>query len=377
MDFGGVEQVMANSIPGLVSDGDIEVSIIVLGKGGQIAQELLQKGIQVNVLNQNPRIPNFGLVFRLRKMLVDIKADVLHCQGGEANFHGILAGHWAGVNRIIGEEIGIPNHHSYWKYIFRWVYSKANLVIAISEAVKNAIVELGEVEEEKVRVVYNPVTMGKRSVDFSFLTSVLHGEPENDKGDVIGNGAVEMLGKLKNEKSFVFVTTCRMVQIKNLDRLILAFYEVLKEEGEKRMELWIVGDGPLKEKLIHQVKSLGIGSKVKFWGFQKNVFQFLEMADAFVLPSLREGSSVSLAEAMTCGLPSVVTQVGGACEILGSSKSGVMVDPLDVSSIKSGMASLATLTDLERKLMGERAMLEAERFSTETYLKSLEVIYKG
>ena len=377
LDFGGVEQVLANSIPLLSMQEGVEVSVIVLGNGGRVSGFLKNQNIDIHILHLNPRIPNLQILRMLYKMIKALKPDVLHSQGGEANFHGILAGHWAGVKTIIGEEIGIPNHHSYWKYIFRWVYSKAHVIIAISEAVKDNIVKLGEVDAEKVKVVYNPVSLGYKGVDFSLRTSVpCNGGQENDIGEDLETDAVEMLGKQKNENSFVFITTCRLVPIKNLDRLISAFSELVKEESEKTMELWIVGDGPLKEDLIQQVKSLGHGGQVKFCGFQENVFHFLERADVFVLPSLMEGSSVSLAEAMVCGLPTVITKIGGAPEVLGNSKSGVLVDPIEVDSIKKGMSSLAFLTAIERKEMGERAKRESERFLPEEYISSLREIYK-
>lgn len=357
LDFGGVEQVLANSIPLLSQKSGVEVSIIVLWKGGKVSNLLAKQNIDIHILHFNPRIPNPKILRILYKMIKELKPDVLHSQGGEANFHGILAGHWAGVKTIIGEEIGIPNHHRYWKFIFRWVYSKAQLIIAISHAVKDNIVELGEVVEDKVKVVYNPVSIGEIDHDAS----------------------TEMAGRLSDEieKPFVFITTCRLVPIKNLDRLITAFSEMEKEESEKPKELWIVGDGPLKEDLIQQAKSLGIGGKIKFWGFQENVSVFLEMADAFVLPSLMEGSSVSLAEAMAWGLPSVITKIGGAPEILGNSNSGILVDPLDVSSIKDAMSTLAVLKATERNEMGERAKRESERFLPEAYIISLIEMYKS
>lgn len=389
LDFGGVEQVLANSIPLLSRQEGVQVSIIVLGKGGKVSNLLAKQNIDIHILHLNPRIPNPKILRILYKMIKELKPDVLHSQGGEANFHGILAGHWAGVKTIIGEEIGIPNHHSYWKYIFRWIYSKAQVIIAISQAVKDNIVELGEVVQEKVKVVYNPVSVkdkGKRmkekgNLDEGFKKGLKKSE-DLEIPQRVGAGFryahTEMAGRQNGEeKPFVFVATCRLVAIKNLDRLILAFSELIKEIGEMSMELWIVGDGPLKEDLIQQVKTLGLGSKVKFWGFQENVSVFLEMADAFVLPSLMEGSSVSLAEAMACGLPSVITKIGGATEVLGSSTSGVLVEPKDVSSIKEGMLYLAGMSEAERNKMGQRAIVEAERFLPEAYVGSLMEIYKS
>ncbi|WP_246535447.1 glycosyltransferase family 4 protein [Litoribacter ruber] len=380
MDFGGVEQVLANSIPGLSMLPNIEVCLIVLGKGGRVEQQLVEQGIQVKVLNQYPKIPNFKLLNILRNLISKIKPDAVHCQGAEANFHGLLAARIAGVPLRIGEEIGFPNHHSYWKYIFKTVYKNATKVIAISQAVKERIVELGEVESEKMVVVYNPVDLSnsekiknpsqKISVGDKDLIGLSHEEetlrfPQSDIFKNVKEG----------DKPFVFVTTCRLVPVKNLERLINAFAKLSQESFGKSMKLWIVGDGPLKESLEHQTQDLGISEKVKFWGFQENVFQFLKSADVFVLPSLSEGSSVSLVEAMSIGLPSIVTKIGGTTEILGESYSGILIDPVDEDSIFRALFISVSFSDEKRINLGEKAQEESKRFSVENYLEKLLSVY--
>ncbi|MDX5477631.1 MAG: glycosyltransferase, partial [Cyclobacteriaceae bacterium] len=275
LDFGGVEQVLGNSLPRLVKMKGLEVFVLVLGKGGRISQSLEAEGIKIEIFNHNPRIPNLKSLFRLIKIFKSFKPNVLHCQGSEANFHGLIAARIAGVPVRIGEEIGFPNHHSYWKYIFRLVYKNATKVIAISQAVKDRIVELEEVEEGKVEVVYNPVIIGERKKAKDERETLRYTQSDVNNGE--------------KKKPFVFVTTCRLVPVKNLDRLITAFARLCDEFSEIAIELWIVGDGPLRETLENQSKELGVSDKVKFWGFQENVFLFLEKADVFVLPSLSEG----------------------------------------------------------------------------------------
>lgn len=349
LDFGGVEQVLANSAPKLNNIKNVELTVLVLGKGGKIAEQLMSLGIEVVVWDKNPRIPNILLLFQLKSFLKKIKPDVLHSQGAEANFHGILAAAWAGVPRIIGEEIGLPNHHSYWKYIFKYAYAKANKIIAISEAVKNRIVNLGEVSGEKVEVIYNPI---QNLNDFKSSISKIKNS-QNDK--------------------FIFVTTGRLVPIKNLERLIEAFSQLISHPAN--IELHIIGDGPNREKLEKLCQIKGISEQVRFSGFQQDVFSFLKNADVFVLPSLSEGSSVSLAEAMAVGLPSIVTKIGGAGEILGDSNSGFLIDPVNTSELKDAMQSMLTLSQEDRKAMGQRAKEEAKRFSVDHYIKSLLKIY--
>jgi glycosyltransferase involved in cell wall biosynthesis len=350
LDFGGVEQVLMNSIPALVQNEGLDLTILVLGKGGKIADQLISQGISVQILGLNPRIPNVSLILSVSKILFRVRPDVVHAQGSEANFHGILGAKLIGVPRIIGEEIGIPHHHSYWKWIFRYVYRQAHQVIAISDAVKKAIVELGEVPLEKVSVIYNPVS------------------------SVQGSG---FKVQRSANSDFIFVTTCRLVPIKNLERLIESFARLVKANPDRELGLKIVGDGPERKSLELLIQNLELSGQVELLGFQSDVWPFLQASDAFVLPSLQEGSSVSLAEAMSAGLPSIVTQVGGASEILGDSHSGILIDPLDAHSIQSAMQEVLDLSPEERQVLGERAKKEADRFSVENYIKEFITIYKG
>jgi glycosyltransferase involved in cell wall biosynthesis len=356
LDFGGVEQVLANSVPELIQSSNLKVKVVVLGNGGRVQKELVQKGVDILVLDQNPRIPNLKLILKLLRLIKEFQPDVVHCQAAEANFHGVIAARMAGVPVRIGEEIGFPNHHTYWKYIFKLVYKNATKVIAISQAVKNRIVELGEVEEEKVEVVYNPVSIGERKI-LRFA--------QNDRNNT----------ESEREKVFVFVTTCRLVPVKNLDSLLNAFERLCQEFSEKNTGLWIVGDGPLKINLENQSKQLGIENKVKYWGFQENVFPFLEKADAFILPSLSEGSSVSLVEAMSMGLPSIVTEVGGTKEIIGNSNSAIFIDPLDEGSIFKALSACMNLSNEQREILGKSAINESKRFSIDHYIKKLLDVY--
>lgn len=371
LDFGGVEKVLAISLPALKNQNGLELKLIVLGKGGKVAEELVSHRIELQILGFNPRIPNFKLINELRNILIELAPDVVHTQGGEANFHGIWAAKLAKVPLIIGEEIGIPNHHTYWRYVFKWVYRKANKVIAISNAVKESIIELGELREEKVSVIYNPVNNKKRlEIGKERLGRIERKEIVQRTNLVRGQDEGE-----ETEKSFVFVTTCRLVPIKNLDRMIQAFAKIVKDNPQKDLSLRIVGDGPEREKLESLIQKIEMEGNVEFIGFHEDVFSFLEEADAFILPSLREGSSVSLAEAMSTGLPSIVTQVGGASEVLGQSNSGILIDPLSVVHIQSAMQEMIRLSLDERLKMGERAKEEAKRFSTDHYVESLLSIY--
>lgn len=334
------------------------MSIIVLGHGGRLANHLECLNVNLYILNTSVRIPNFWLIPQLIRQIRLVKPDVVHCQAAEANFHGLIAARLAGVPVRIAEEVGLPNHHSYWKIIFKVVYFFSTEVIAISQAVKNTIVGYKEVPAHKVRVIYNPIDTD--TLDAAIARSAQISEASSE-----------------NRKNCVFITTCRLVPVKNLDRLIKAFANFLNLSPGRTASLWIVGDGEERPKLEGLSESLNLQGHITFWGYQSNVAIFLAKSDIFVLPSLSEGSSLSLAEAMYMGLPSIVTNRGGAAEILGTSESGILVDPMDAKKIASAMQELATLSTNERREMGNRARKEAERFKVSNYMAELMKAYTG
>src|SRR5690606_23095658 len=137
------------------------------------------------------------------------------------------------------------------------------------------------------------------------------------------------------------------------------------------------GDGSEKIKLEKLAANLGIHHQIDFLGYRKNVAKILYTADCFVLPSFSEGSSVALAEAMMAQLPSIVTRIGGAAEILGDSNSGLLIDPYTVDEIKNAMVFVIDLNEEDRQKMGKRARKYAlENFSPSLYVDHLLALYK-
>src|SRR5690606_27752031 len=264
LDFGGLEKVVELASLELNQHSDVELWVVVLSKGGTTSNFLSSQGIKVMVLDQKIRIPNFFLLYKLFGLFKNLQPDILHTSGAEANFHGLLAGFFVGIKVRLGEEIGFPNHHFLWEMLFKFTYSFSHKVIVISKAVQEFIVNKGEVPLGKTRIIYNPVQ------------------------------AFDIPHTILKEEEFTFITVARLVPIKNIEGLLVAFSQV--ESNNK--SLIIIGDGTSKKSLSQLVVSLGISSTVQFLGFQDDVSQFLVQADCFVLSSFSEGSSVALAEAM-------------------------------------------------------------------------------
>lgn len=144
---------------------------------------------------------------------------------------------------------------------------------------------------------------------------------------VIENGVDTALFKPKRTKSSkVIVSVGRLIPRKGYQYLIPA----LSGLG---YELWLIGDGVMKQELRSLARKYGV--RVVFLGEQKHaaVVGYLQKADLFVLPSLHEGMSNALLEAMGCGLPVVVTSVGGSAELVRGN--GFVVAPRSVGALRT------------------------------------------
>lgn len=348
LDFGGVEQRVKLTAFGFQDGDGVHLSIVALGHGGKISEELIEKGIKPLILGYSVRIPNLKLIYRLYCIFKEQQPDVVHCSGSEANFHGLLAAKMAGVKIKIGEEIGFPKHHVWWRITFRAIYSFADHVIAISHVVADKIVELGEVPRKKVRVIYNPVQ------------------------------TLPMLGGVnlpKEARKFVFITVCRLVPVKNIKMLLRSFQQLAIQVGPGKVVLHIVGEGPEGAELMRACEELNLNDSVRFLGFQKDVSFFLRNSDAFVLPSFSEGFSIAMVEAMQCGLPSIVTKVGGPAEIIEEPKTGFLIDPHSEKKLTEAMWKVYSMAEADRKLMGYRARAKGGTFSPKYYVDRLMKLY--
>jgi glycosyltransferase involved in cell wall biosynthesis len=169
----------------------------------------------------------------------------------------------------------------------------------------------------------------------------------------------------------------RIEKQKGLEHLLRAFS--IMRAGDKDMTLSIVGEGQQRDTLEKLAHSLELGDHVFFTGSAHDVLKYYQSALIFVLPSLSEGMSSSLLEAMSCGLPVVVTTVGGNREIVdcGSASDeipvsqykiadcGILVNPEDSKGLANALSKLLD-DDTLRDQLGERARSHiCSRFSQE------------
>jgi glycosyltransferase involved in cell wall biosynthesis len=223
--------------------------------------------------------------------------------------------------------------------------------ICVSNAVRDSLIQQYGFPARKMLTIHNGVSPREFA-------------PNQSDGNAIRTN----LGIHPDE--FVLVCAARLSAEKGIDVLVSAMSQIIQKVPS--CKCIIIGEGALKEKLLEQAKSLGLSLHVFFEGFQADVRPYLCAADAFVLTSHIEGLPLSVVEAMACGLPCVVTNVGGSSEAVVHNVNGLVVNPGSVDEVAQAILCLLTHPE-ERARMAQASRSRAcEEFDIEAKMAEIK-----
>ncbi len=228
--------------------------------------------------------------------------------------------------------------------------------ICVSNAVRDALVNSYAFPAHKTITVRNGVSTSKFSpckADGAAVRARLDVEPDE----------------------FLLVCAARLVEAKGVDILIYAFSRVVRQGI--RCKCVIIGDGPLREQLVKLANSEGLSAFVSFEGFQKDVRPYLHAGSAFILTSHLEGLPISVLEAMACGLPCIVTNVGGSAEAVKDQVVGLVVPPGSTEAVADAILNLATNPDKRAQLAGKTRETVQQSFDIEERMSELISVITG
>ena len=158
------------------------------------------------------------------------------------------------------------------------------------------------------------------------------------------------------DEAFVIGSVGRMVDVKDHASLVQAFLRLmaLDVSVQQRLRLVIIGDGPCRKECLALLHQAGMQTRAWLPGTRDDIAQLMRSMDMFVLPSLAEGSSNTILEAMASGLPVVATRVGGNVDLVQAGWSGVLVPPKSPDYLAAAIGNYFCNPALA-KLHGKRA----------------------
>ncbi|HSE06906.1 MAG TPA: glycosyltransferase [Methylomirabilota bacterium] len=303
LQVGGTENGTANLLRTL-EPGDLRHTVVAMTTTGPVAARL-PAGVAVHCLGKRPGW-DFRAVARLTALLRRLRPDIVHSRNWGA-FDAVPAARLAGVPVVIhgehGREVGDPAGLNRRRNRLRRLFLPfIDRYVTVSFDLARWLVDVVRIPATRVVTIHNGVDVARFSDERSRRGRAALGVPEGDL--VVG-------------------TIGRLDPVKDQVGLIEAFAHV--RTGDVPATLVIVGDGPCRGALEARAERLGIGERVRFLGARSDVAMLLGGFDVFVLPSIAEGISNTILEAMASGLPVVATETGGNPELVQHDVTGRLV----------------------------------------------------
>ena len=359
---GGSERQALQLTRLLSASGSFEVRLASLSSEGSLRSEIQDLG-----LGEVPSFPlnsfyDANAVIQLRRFVQWLKSshiDILHTHDFYTNVFGMAGGALARLPvRIASMRETAGMRSTAQKSVQRAAYSLAHQIVANSNAVRDKLIAEGT-SPEKVTVVYNGLDVRRLMTQ-----SISRAE------------ALKLLGlDVDENRRFISIVANMRHEVKDYPMFLRAARQVAEAVPEATFLL--AGEGELTESLRALASGLGIQDSTRFLGRCDRVAELLGISEICVLSSKAEGFSNSILEYMAAGRPVVVTNVGGAGELVTENDTGYLVPSGDYERMAARIVDLLRGPE-KAKIMGEKGQqVVKERFSCEAQLMRTETLYRG
>lgn len=231
-------------------------------------------------------------------------------------------------------------------------------VFAISDAVREHLVNDFKIKKEQVCLVYNGVDIEKFSAPYSR-------DEVRQKKEEWG---------INPDARYIVGIIARLSIVKGHKYLLEAAAIILSKM--KRVYFLVIGDGEEKYNLINQAKELGIEKNMIFLPTVLDTKEPLKLMDVFVLPSLQEGLGLSAIEAAASGLPVIASNVGGVYSIIKDEKTGFLIEPRNPKILAEKIILLLKNEELRTEFSKNARAFMKEKFSLQDMVDKVIAIYK-
>lgn len=362
-DVGGLENGVVNLINRMPA-GAYRHAIIALTEVTDFRRRLQRDDVQCIALNKPP-----GHLYRLFPRLVrifrELKPAIVHSRNLaalEVTVPARLAGVPVRIHGEHGRDVGdLDGSNKTYQWVRKFYNPFVSHWIALSQDLESYLTGRVGIAQRKVTQIYN-------GVDAARFYPADHAVP---------SGLTLAGCPFRQPAHWLVGTVGRMQTVKDQTLLARAFIRALElaPELRSRLRLVMIGDGPLRAEAQALLDAAGVADRAWLPGERHDVPEVLRNLDCFVLPSLAEGISNTILEAMASGLPVIATQVGGNPELVADGQTGVLVPPSDPDAMARAIIASATDPD-QARMKGQAGRAEVERrFSMEAMVGAYQGLY--
>ncbi len=353
LNLGGIGIYASSLARGLKKKGH---KVIVASSGGELENVLSNSGIEhiyLPIDTSSEVGPH--IMMAVMKLLKVIRKENIQIVHGQTRVSQVISHYLEKFSKVVF----VTTCHGFFKrrLIRRLLPCWGTRVVAISDAVREHLVNTMKVPKNKIELIYN-------GIDASFLEK---GYSEVD------------LNRVKKEfnlsSNLVIGITARISSVKGHVYLLRAIPKI--REVFPGIQLLIVGSGKTRyEKQLHNMcRKLNIERNVVFQPGIQNVYKALSVMNVFVLPSIQEGLGLSLLEALAAGLPVVASNVGGIYSVIRHEENGILVPPKDVKALADAIITVLKDKDYAKRLGQRGKQTVREKFTLDKMIDRVEGFY--
>lgn len=327
-------------------------------EGGAIYESILQAGGKIYVANQKRKlsIKTFKLLLKICKEN-DVDIVNIHHEDVYLQIYYLLLKRfcprikfiWT-IHSCFEEQYSLNSNkikNIIIKRLLKKTMVKSNLLISVSNAVKNSYSNYFRIDKEKFITIYNGTA----------IRSIRNIEKEKN-----------------SKKELLYVG--RICEVKGIQNLIKAIHNISYKES---IHLSIVGDGPERGKMEMLAGKLLFNNTIEFYGKRKNVKEYLNKADIFIYPSIwEEAFGISIIEAMAVGIPVIASKNGGIPEIITDGYDGFLLEDINAEKLSKKIEEVIELINNDEiTKIQENARNTAKKFNINNTIEKLEDTYRN
>lgn len=358
IEIGGLETVIVE-MSKAIDKNTFSVEILCLnGFDERYVEDLRPFNINISVIRKKSRADTFRFIRNVCRYVKKNEIDVIHAHGG-CLFYSALFSSVSRPKKLIYTAHGMPLYNSARSILEDNIAALfCDDIVAVSDEIHANLSGRMPLSKKKIKTILNGIDTKRFQ---PFQDSSLR---------------VTMSTRYRLPKDrFIVGSVGRLEAVKNYPMLCRAFAKVNEDPGKRQPHLVLVGEGSQRMELENLANSLGISRHVSFLGMQYRVHEILPLLDAFVLPSYTEGTSISLLEAQACGVPAVVTDVGGNGSVIRHGENGFLCGVNDDEMMADALRQLRDESSLMHRMQIAARRRVMEGFDLYAMVRCYEELY--